>query len=217
MTNHPHNAKRVCRARRWSAITYFGGGAVTAAAVIAMAAAPAANADDSTASGTVAADLMTLAGETDGDLQKADVDLTQAESDLSGMSHMTLPKEEVAQALLIQQFSIENDTLATATEESVLAHGNAFDVSMVNALGPVLADNAYQAAQESLAADQALVSGLAGDSSMATAASAFAESAAVSAYPAASTFLGDLGAMAGGALGDLVWDYGTDLLLSLFA
>jgi len=162
------------RAARRSAATVLGGGAIAAAAMLAVAAP--ASADDTTS-------ITTLIENAGTDLHTADADLSTALQDLGNSAN---PVEEIViqQAITLQHLSHLGDEQLLTTEDSLIANGNPIDASAVQFLSNVLDNVIYQEAVNSLDADKALETAVAGTASAAGDPSASADMAAAVAAPA---------------------------------
>jgi len=130
------------RAAGRSAVTVLGGGAIAAAVMLAVAAP--ASADDTT--------LIDSAGS---DLHTADGDLSTSLKDL-GASATPFEKTGIDQAIALQHLSHLGDQQLLSTEDSLIAHGNPIEASVVQLLSNVFDNVIYQEAVNSLDADQAL-------------------------------------------------------------
>jgi hypothetical protein len=192
------------RAARRPAATVLGGGAIAAAAMLAVAAP--ASADDTTLIDTAGSDLHT-----------ADVDLSTALKDL-GASATPFEKIGIDQAIALQHLSHLGDQQLLSTEDSLIAHGNPIEASVVQLLSNVFDNAIYQEAVNSLNADQALEAAVVATASTTNDPSVLADMAA--AVPAPVDYIGPLpqGVVnaVGAALTDAATTHLADAVIGLF-
>ncbi|KAA8958487.1 hypothetical protein [Mycobacterium sp.] len=123
------------------------------------------------------ADDTTLLDTAGSDLHTADGDLSTALKDL-GASATPFEKTGIDQAIALQHLSHLGDQQLLSTEDSLIAHGNPLEASVVQLLSNVFDNAIYQEAVNSLDADQALEAAVAATTSTANDPSVLADTAA---------------------------------------